>query len=105
MSVFTAILIMGLTTMLAVIFWQGNLIYNLLRNRDVNHAKCIAHVSHYTGNQFAAQVLLAAAEDYTSPEGQHEVAVIAHRNQSSVEPIPSLWMRARAVEFQKVVDL
>lgn len=83
---------------LALLGWRTTVIFNLLRNRDVDHAMCISHVSHYVGNEFAASVLRAAAEQYASPDGQHEAKVIANSREYRLDgpPIPSIWLNNRA---------
>jgi hypothetical protein len=89
----------------AMLVYAGHRIESLSRQheeqQDINHAMCIAHLAHYVGNSFAAEVLKAAAEDYSSAEGQHELKVIVQSGQY-VEgglTVPSLWMvnRARAL--------
>ncbi len=100
----------GVTTVIIVVLILYvvhllNLILSLLRNRDVNHAKCIAHIAHYTGNQFAALVLESAANDYSAPPAQAEIAVIA--NTEWVDGglnIPALWMMKRARGLKAEVE-
>lgn len=77
-------------------------------NRGKSHAMCIAHVSHYVGNHFAAKVLKAAADDYASAEGQHEVKVIINGSSHqtlSENPIPSLWLHKRADRLVAEVEV
>lgn len=92
--------------MLLLVALRIDYVVRLLRNRDVDHAKCIAHVSHYVGNEFGAAVLRAAAEDYSSAEGQHELKVIAnsrdYRHGVSLS-IPSIWLNNRAAALLKEV--
>jgi len=62
-----------------------------------DHAKCIAHVAHYVGNEFAAQVLYAAAKDFDTMDGQAEVRTIAQTKWQEGDPsVPALWMIDRA---------
>lgn len=66
------------------------------------HAKCIAHVTHYVGNEFAAMVLNAAADFYDSSEGRAKISEIINTeyNHGDVEEsVPALWMRNRANSF------
>lgn len=69
------------------------------------HAMCLAHIAHYVGNHFAAEVLKAAGEDYNSPQGQHDIAVIAREQWAQGGPsVPSIWMFNRADALIVEVD-
>ena len=97
-TVIVTLLVVILIVAVAAFFVAVQISLNL-RGRDVNHAQCIAHVSHYVGNEFGAAVLRAAAEDYSSADGQHELKVIAnsrdYRHGVSLS-IPSIWLNNRA---------
>lgn len=68
---------------------------------EVVHAKCIAHIASYVGNEFAAQVLTVAAEDYSSAEGQAEIRELANTKYAPEGPsIPALWLLDRAEGFR-----
>lgn len=68
-----------------------------LSDADVNHAHCIAHVAHYVGDSFAAQVLRVAAEDLDSTEGQTELRRIANSEyRLGGASVASLWLTERA---------
>lgn len=71
--------------------------FNLAKEREQDHAKCMAMVAAFVGDTFAAQVLTAASVDYDSPEGQVELRMLAQN--SWVEggtSMPALWLRERA---------
>lgn len=64
---------------------------------EVVHAKCIAHIASYVGNEFAAQVLEAAAKDFDSVEGQADKSRIAATAWEKDGPsVPSIWLVERA---------
>lgn len=71
---------------------------------QVDHAKCIAHIAHYVGNHFAADVLRAAAEDYGTPAAQTELQIISRKQWNQDGPrIPSIWMTNRADALEQEV--
>ena len=63
-----------------------------------DHAKCIAHVAHYVGNQHAALVLRDAAKDYDSVKGQAEAEHLMENPnwRSGSHSLPALWLEQRA---------
>lgn len=64
---------------------------------DVEHAKCMAAVMAYVGEEFAAQVLRVAADDYESVEEIERLKRLGlERYQPGGSPMPSIWMRDRA---------
>jgi hypothetical protein len=94
------VLLVVIAAMFGFLLWQNRIVESLLRNRDIDHAKCMSHIAHYTGNQFAAMVLTSAADDYASAQGQYEVDVIIQSGAfSDNEPIPAVWMRGRASDL------
>lgn len=69
---------------------------------EQDHAKCLAMVAAFVGDEFASRVLNAAAEDYDTAEGQANL--IRVRNLMWVDggpSIPSIWMRDRAHNILK----
>jgi hypothetical protein len=75
------------------------------RTEKINHAMCIAHVSHYVGNHFAADVLKAAAEAYDQPSTQTELQIIANQQYTpNGSRVPALWMVNRAEALIKEVE-
>lgn len=79
-------------TMLKVV----HLAYALAKVKDAEHAKCIAHVTEFVGNAFAARVLEAAAEDYDSAQGKHRMAVLTHQPRPEGVTLPAFWLKDRA---------
>jgi hypothetical protein len=70
-----------------------------------DHAKCLALIAGFVGDEFAARVLDSAAADYNTMDGQAEVARI--RNTvwgEGDEPVPTLWLRERASTMHGRVD-
>lgn len=63
---------------------------------EVVHAKCIAHIASYVGNEFAAQVLIAAAEDFDSTDGMADKSRLAAAWDRNGPSIPAIWMTERA---------
>lgn len=70
---------------------------------EMVHAKCIAHIAHYVGNEFAAHVLEAAAADYDSLEGRAKISEIinAQYNPGDDESVPALWLLDRAATVKR----
>jgi hypothetical protein len=61
------------------------------------HAKCLSMVGAFVGDEFAARVLTAAADDYDTAEGQASVQRLIHTVWAPDGPsMPSLWLRDRA---------
>lgn len=76
-----------------------------IRADKADHAKCVAHVAHYVGDAFAAQVLRLAASDMASVEGQTELRTISHSDRIRIgdgQVIAALWLedRADALDWQ-----
>lgn len=66
----------------------------------VNHAACVAHMAHYVGDSFAAQVLRIAAEDFDSVEGQTKLREIGSQTFKIGGPsLVNLWLHDRADQF------
>lgn len=64
---------------------------------DKAHAKCIAHIAHYVGDEYAAMVLSAAAHDYDSAEEFNHLKVLARMKYQAGGPsMPAIWLRDRA---------
>lgn len=77
-----------------------------LENRITDHAKCIAHVAQFTGDHFAAQVLRAAAEDYSSVSNQRVIQRMVqegHKRGPDVS-LPSAWLMDRADALDPTVE-
>lgn len=68
----------------------------LSKAKDAEHAKCIAHITDFVGNAFAARVLEAAADDYDSTAGKQRMAVLSHLTRPEGVTLPAHWMRDRA---------
>lgn len=69
------------------------------RKTQVDHAHCVAHVAHYVGDHFAAQVLRLAAEDLDSVEGQTELRTLSRGTGYSPlggKSLMRLWLEDRA---------
>lgn len=61
------------------------------------HAKCIAHVASFVGNQFAADVLEAAAHDFDSLEEKGNMKALARMKFTADGPsMPAIWLHDRA---------
>lgn len=61
------------------------------------HAKCIAHIAEYVGNEYAAMVLRAAAHDWDSAEESNRLKVLARLRYSAGGPgMPAIWLNDRA---------
>ena len=73
---------------------------------DTDHAKCIAAVMHYVGNEWAAQVLDIAAADYASVESQADKDRIGRLLwREGGDPVPTIWLRERATRLRIEADL
>lgn len=96
--VMLAMMLVGLAVLLvAVCKMSLEAIEDARQEEKANHAACIAHVAHYTGDSFAAQVLRLAAQDLQSVEGQATLREIANTEwKPGSPPIPSLWLLDRA---------
>lgn len=64
---------------------------------DHNHAKCMAAVMAFVGDEFAAQVLTVAAEDYASPTSHGDLDRISRlKFKPGGDPVPTIWLHERA---------
>lgn len=81
-----------------VLFGVGfMLVVHRLAIEQAKHAKCIAHVSEYVGDRFAAQVLRAAAEDYSSTRNIPVLRTMAREGRKRMDlSLPSEWLMDRA---------
>lgn len=67
------------------------------QGHDTDHAKCIAGVMAFVGDEFAAQILTVAAADYASVDSHQDRERIGRlRYVQGGPPIPSIWMEERA---------
>ena len=65
------------------------------------HAKCLAHVAQFVGDEFAARVLDAAAEDWESADGLAEARSIANNQyKPGGKSVPRLWLEQRAATMR-----
>lgn len=70
---------------------------DLAQIQDTEHVKCLGAVMAYVGNQWAAQILDVAADDYASVEADADKDRIGRLLwREDGDPIPSIWMRERA---------
>lgn len=70
---------------------------DLLQAKDVEHTKCMGAVMAFVGDEFAAQVLTVAADDYASVDSHGDRDRIARlQYQPGGPPIPTLWLHERA---------
>lgn len=66
-------------------------------SEDIEHAKCMAAVMQFVGDEFAAQVLDTAATDYDSVENEMDLSRISRlRYTEGGESVPAIWLRERA---------
>lgn len=101
MSVALIVLIAACAILLGCLVLAMVRIFDLMDEReednDHTHAKCLSMVAAFIGDEFAAQVLNAAATDYDTAEGQAQLAVMRDRVWVHDGPsMPSLWLRNRA---------
>lgn len=90
-------LIAVIVALLAVVLVLAAINVRFTTDIQRDHAQCIAQVTEYTGNEFAARVLLAAAEDYNSGDGRVELALLRRDwTGSDHDSIPAAWLRNRA---------
>jgi len=76
------------------VFWLRE---ELQTTTDHENAKCMAAVMHYVGNEWAAQVLDVAADDYASAANHPNLDRIGRlKYQPGGDPVPTIWMRERA---------
>lgn len=73
---------------------------------EKEHAKCIAHVAHYVGDEFAAMVLRAAAHDYDSAEEFGRLKVLARMKYAQGGPsMPAIWLEDRANRLREPLGI
>jgi len=72
---------------------------------DTDHAKCMAGVMAFIGNEWAAQILEIAANDYASVDSHQDRDRIGRLlYKPGGPPIPSLWLRERATRLRIEAD-
>lgn len=69
---------------------------DLQQAADTEHAKCMGAVMEFVGNEWAAQVLDVAADDYDAPSGSADMERIRRFWKQGDAPVPSIWLRQRA---------
>lgn len=94
MIVLNAVLLVIIVALIAAcsgLYWRAQ------GNGDRAHAKCVAHIAHYVGDEFAASVLVQAAHDYDSVEEHSRMKVLARlRYQNNGPSMPAIWLLDRA---------
>lgn len=101
--VFVLIATLVFTTMMMLLCIREVIIlHRLLRSEDqTDHAKCMALITAFVGDRFAAQVLRAAARDWDSVEAQPDIRRIANEKYRVGGPsMPYLWMIDRAEKLE-----
>ena len=72
---------------------------------DTEHAKCMAAVMQFVGDEWAAQVLEVAAADYDSPGAQRDLDRIGRMvYKPGGAPVPTLWLQERADRLRIMAD-
>lgn len=72
---------------------------------DREHAKCIGAVMKFIGDEYAAQVLTVAADDYASAEAHNDLDRISRLVYSpGGPPVPALWLYERAERLRIMAD-
>jgi hypothetical protein len=78
---------------------------DLQQASDAEHAKCVAATMAFVGDEWAAQILTVAADDYESPKGQQELDRISRLvYKPGGSPLPSIWLRERADRLRIMID-
>lgn len=95
------VIIVMLAFLLYLNYWHqqdyAEAMFSMAEDAEVDHAKCMALVAAFVGDEFAAQVLMAAAEDYDTAEGQSILVTLSRQVWAADGPsTPSLWLRDRA---------
>lgn len=87
-----------------ILLYAGYRADKAAREERRNHAACIAHVTEYVGNEFAALVLEHAADYYDSPEGERYLNRLARMKYKAGGPnMPVLFLYERAKEIRAEV--
>lgn len=74
---------------------------DLQQASDNEHAKCMGAVMRYVGNEWAAQVLDIAAEDYASATSHADLERIRRvKWHQEGPPIPTIWLQERAMRLR-----
>lgn len=83
----------------------SGLYWRLQGNGDREHAKCIAHITQYMGDEYAAMVLKAAAHDWDSAEEASRLKVLARLKHKQGGPsMPAIWLNDRAERLRGTAD-
>ena len=65
----------------------------------------MAAVMKFVGDEWAAQVLEVAADDYESPQGHADIDRISRLiYKADGPPVPSIWLRERADKLRILID-
>lgn len=115
MTVVSALIIalLTLTVALAIAFYiimrcVNEIIFlreDLQQESDATHTKCMGAVMKFVGDEYAAQVLTVAAEDYASVDAQADKDRIGRLMwREDGDPVPSLWLRERADRLRIMND-
>lgn len=102
LSVIVAILLYMVIRAVNKIDWLHE---DLHLTTDREHAKCVAATMAFVGDEFAAQVLDVAADDYASAQshgGLDRISRLVYK--PGGPPIPSLWLRERADRLRIMAD-
>lgn len=102
-AVIIALLIAILVVAVCVFFLHVRMTLDA-KTHKIDHAMCIAHVAHYVGNEFAASVLKAAAEDYNRPETQARLQILMREWVDGGPLLPAIWMTNRAEALSEEVQ-
>jgi hypothetical protein len=66
------------------------------------HAKCMSMVAAFVGDEFAARVLEAAANDWDSAEEMGNLKMLAREEYKPGGPsMPAIWMRKRGESLRR----
>lgn len=60
------------------------------------HSDCLHNIRHYVGDEFAAQVLNVAADDYDSGDEIHRIKVLSRGYKEGGPSVPAMWLHDRA---------
>lgn len=72
---------------------------------DTEHVKCMAAVMAFVGDEYAAQVLAVAADDYASVESDADLDRIKRLLwRQDGPPVPSIWLHERADRLRIMAD-
>lgn len=90
-----------LLVLLYLVYWRQyeaeETMFEMAKEQEFEHAKCLALVAAFVGDTFAAQVLIAAANDYDGIDAKGVMLNLRTNVWAEGGPsIPSLWLRDRA---------